>query len=177
MFHALKNLWEKNKKIKLNLAQFKTQFFADESHQWINGDIYLKRAFQQLLDNFPSILLSHSHHHEKIVFVKASGRLACTVYSTDNLHAIIIFPDLEKLLKSGSPNHGLAILAHELGHIVLKHSQQKITTLRAQFEADDFAYQMGFGEELLDVMMDHPDNLEVQFRIVHLQKLIEQEAK
>jgi len=36
-------------------------------------------------------------------------------------------------------------------------------TLRAQFEADEFASQMGFGEELLDIMMDHTDNLEVQF--------------
>jgi len=55
---------EKKKTGQWDLAKFKAQFFA-EAPPMDQRDIYLKRAFQQLLDNFPSILLSHYQHQRK----------------------------------------------------------------------------------------------------------------
>jgi hypothetical protein len=76
-----------------------------------------------------------------------------------------VFPELIQLLKSASAFHGIAILAHELGHIYHQHTEQKIDTLTAQIEADEFALDLGFGEELQEVLLDHAHSVDCRVRI------------
>ena len=73
-----------------------------------------------------------------------------------------------KILRSASPDHGLAILAHELGHIYYQHTEFKTETLKAQIEADDFAFELGFGEKLQDVLLDHNESIDCRVRISKL---------
>src|SRR5208283_488541 len=100
MLELLKQLLNSKKKTTGNPAAFKEQFFSEPSHQWITQNISLRRAFELFLEHCWSYLLEYYGKMEKILFIHASGKLACTVNCQQNNHAIIIFPDLERLLKS-----------------------------------------------------------------------------
>ena len=73
-----------------------------------------------------------------------------------------------QILRSPSIYHGIAILAHELGHIYYQHTEQKIDTLKAQIEADDFAFELGLGEELQEILLDHVHSVDCRVRISKL---------
>ena len=146
----------------------------DHNHQWIAQDRLIKRAFLLLIDSL------HENHLDFFVkhptyFIPCQAHLSCAIGRTQNHHLILAFPELIQILKSGSPVHGVAILAHELGHIFYQHTEHKIETLTAQIQADDFAFTLGFGEELQEVLLDHVTSVDCRVRISKLTaKLISQ---
>jgi hypothetical protein len=155
------------KQKKITKEKFIQNFFNDPNHQWINLDKKIKRPFEILLNDLKPEHIEFFNSH-KTFFIPCEAKLSCAIGSTKKHHLILVFPELKLLLQSSSLHHGIAILAHELGHIFYQHTENKVNTLQAQIEADDFAFQLGFGEELQEVLLDHNHSIDCRVRISRL---------
>lgn len=147
--------------------EFKKNFLKDSNHQWISEDRVTKRSIEILLGSM-TIKQIHFFNKHPTFMIPCQAHLSCAIGRTQNHHLILVFPELVQLLKSASAFHGIAILAHELGHIFHQHTEQKIDTLTAQIEADQFAFDLGFGEELQEVLLDHVHSIDCRVRISRL---------
>ena len=153
-----------NQKIK---EDFKTSFFNDGNHQWILENNVTKRSIEALLDALNINQIQFFTKYPTFM-VPCQAHLSCAIGRSQNHHLILVFPELVQILKSPSAFHGVAILAHELGHIYHQHTEKKIDTLTAQVEADQFAFDLGFGEELQEVLLDHVHSIDCRVRISKL---------
>ena len=73
--------------------------------------------------------------------------------------------------KHNSPR-GRFTLAHELGHIFYGHSNRKIDILEAQVEADKFAIELGFENEIESFLQGLPESLEKRVRLSYVTSYI-----
>lgn len=154
--------------------EFLRNFFSDPNHQWISSSPKIKKAFDLLLNELKAEHIEFFSNHPTF-FIPCEAKLSCAIGKTKDSHLILVFPELMTLLKSASLYHGIAILAHELGHIFYQHTENKTETLTAQIEADDFAFKLGFGEELQEVLLDYDHSVDCRVRISRLTtKLVEQ---
>ncbi|NOT77790.1 MAG: hypothetical protein HOP07_02160 [Bacteriovoracaceae bacterium] len=179
MFALIKKklpLLNKNTKQSSSKADFIKQFIEDKNHKWISEDRLIKRAFTILLESLNEeehIKFFTSH---PTYFIPCQAHLSCAIGRTQNHHLVLVFPEMITMLRSASALHAVAVLAHELGHIFYQHTEKKIETLTAQVEADDFAFTLGFGEELQDILLDHDHSIDCRVRIAKLtSKLISQQ--
>lgn len=171
IFNFLKKTSPKTQRPKEELIK---KLLSDTNHAWLLEDKNLKRAIVSLVsalkDKHAEFFLKH-----ETFFIQCQAHLSCAIGKTGNHHLILVFPDLVKILRSASPDHGIAILAHELGHIYYQHTENKVETLKAQIEADDFAFELGYGEELQEILLDYADSVDCRVRISKLTaKLISQ---
>lgn len=143
------------------------KILSDPNHHWITSDLTIRRSFVALIEALNSQQADFFLKHETF-FIPCQAQLSCAIGKTGNHHLILVFPDLMKILRSASADHGIAILAHEMGHIYHQHTENKIESLKAQIEADDFAYQLGFGEELQEILLDHAYSIDCRVRISKL---------
>jgi hypothetical protein len=147
--------------------KFIKNFLADSNHQWISEDRTTKRSVEILLQSLKREHIEFFIKHPTFL-IPCQAHLSCAIGRTSNHHLILVFPELIQILKSASSFHGIAILAHELGHIFHLHTENKIDTLKAQIEADEFALNLGFGEELQEVLLDHTHSIDCRVRIARL---------
>lgn len=154
--------------------RFLSTFLNNPNHSWITEDRLIKRGLIMLIDSFEDKHVDFFLKHPTFL-IPCQAHLSCAIGRTQNHHLILVFPELMQILRSASIHHGIAILAHELGHIYYQHTEQKIDTLKAQIEADDFAFELGFGEELQEILLDHVHSVDCRVRISKLTaKLISQ---
>lgn len=171
--------FKKNKTSDLKTKKeiFLRNFLADGNHRWINEERLIKRGVTILIDSLEEKHIDFFSKHPTYL-IPCQAHLSCAIGRTQNHHLILVFPELMQILRSASFVHGIAILAHELGHIYYQHTENKIDTLQAQIEADDFAFQLGFGEELQEILLDHVSSMDCRVRISKLtSKLIVQKNK
>lgn len=142
-------------------------FLKNHNHQWIANDPAIKKYFLILIDSLKEKHVDFFLNHQTF-FIPCQAHLSCAIGRTKNHHLILVFPELITLLRSASSLHALAILAHELGHIYYGHTENKIDTLQAQIEADHFSFELGFGQELREVLLDHIKNHDCRVRISKL---------
>ncbi len=176
MFEFIKKSRSQKINLKTRRDNFKKIFFKDVNHRWINEDITIKRSIGILLDSLDEKQLYFLNKHPTYM-IPCQAHLSCAIGRTQNHHLILIFPELIKLLKSASTFHAIAILAHELGHIYHQHTELKIDTLTAQIEADQFAFELGFGEELQEILLDHIHSIDCRVRIARLTSMIISQKK
>ena len=168
------NKFRKEKKSKKSIhyfadfKQFRARFFDSPYHLWIKEDISIVRSFDHLFDLLTLEQVDKLFIKTNVVFLKGNGKISCSLPSLPNTHFILVFPELLQLLKSASPTHSLAIIAHELGHILYEHNQNSIHPIIAQFEADQFVCSLGLKKELIDVLNDYKYLEECQVRIKKL---------
>lgn len=155
--------------------QYFEEFLQKPHHRWILEDKYLTHAFKTLFDHLEVHHIAYLKASNPY-FLAANAQFSCSIGTPERGPIIMIFPDLMRMLKAYVPNMGLAILAHELGHLYHRHYQREISALKAQFEADQFAYSLGFGHELQDILLQHLDSDECQMRLAALTRLLEKEA-
>ena len=145
-------------------------FINDDNHHWIKSSPHIKKAMVILIDEMNEKHVEFFLTH-KTFLINCHAHLSCAIGSTKNHHLILVFPELLTLLKSSSFLQGLAVLAHELGHIYYQHTEKKVDSLKAQIEADDFAFELGFGDELKQVLLEHVHiNADCRVRVAHLSK-------
>jgi len=152
---------------KIDKKSFINHFFNDPNHFWISRDKNLKRAFEILLNELKEEHIEYFAQN-KTYFVECEGILSCAVGNTGDNFLILVFPELKEKLRTYNFAHGLAILAHEMGHIFHRHTEKRIQTIEAQLEADEFAFQLGFGEELQEVLLDYNYSVDTKLRISRL---------
>ena len=137
-------------------GQFRLDFFKNSLHEWILKEEGLKHSFDTLFNSFNLELYDFFSLEKKLLIIPSRGEYACAIPHSGRYHLILIYPDLVELLRSKNKRQGLAILAHEIGHIYLGHSDRKIDPLDAQFEADYFSFLLGFGDELIGFLKEIP---------------------
>jgi hypothetical protein len=147
--------------------QLKSQFFKDQNHQWIADDRWVKAHFESLFDLLPEWAVTTWHNTGTIHFMKSSGRYSSALHN-NRQHTILVYPELFKLLQSPAIESSLAIIAHELGHILLNHAERKIDALEAQIEADDFAAQLGLHNQIESLLLAEPESMEKRVRLSYL---------
>jgi hypothetical protein len=152
---------------KTTKKEFIENFLADKNHQWISADKNTRRSVEILLNSLSDKHIQFFHKHPTFL-IPCQAHLSCAIGKTGNHHLVLVFPEMLQLFKSASAFNAIAILAHELGHIYHQHTEQKVDTLTAQIEADHFAYELGFGEELQEVLLDHVHSIDCRVRIAKL---------
>ena len=61
-----------------------------------------------------------------------------------------------------------AVLAHEVGHIMLEHSENSDDPMEAQVDADTFACDMGYLDQLESFLHEQPETVEKRVRLTFL---------
>ena len=152
-----------------SLEKLYQKVFRLPENRWILDDPSTFRCIQILFEALPPLSIKYLTTLE-LFFIRSDGILASTVAPRKKGHLIIIYPELVKMMKSAAPLLATAVLAHELGHIVLKHSVRKIDPTRAQIEADHFVAKIGFGGELRQVLLDYKGSPDYSQRLNALQE-------
>lgn len=154
----------------VNADTFNQDFLAHPLHQWILADKYLFRGITEFLEALThEDRLSLMKRKRKLILTPASGRYSCALNGTDEYEFILVFPDLVEILKSAFPERGIAILLHEAGHLVRRHSDRSLNIIEAQLEADAFCAHRGYGEALASFLMDLDQTDEIDLRIRYLE--------
>lgn len=167
MFEIFKRNHQVSKSNKEYLDIFVSDFFSNDNHSWIAKDRYIRANFEEFFEKLPSKVIKKFVKGPGLIFIPSSGKYSCTL-SNLQCHIIIVFPELMRLLRSSATNHALAILAHEVGHIIYDHSKKVMDPIEAQVEADMFACQLGFGNEIESFLEDQPESLEKRVRITYV---------
>lgn len=130
-------------------------FFSDRAHNWIRKDKDIYRAFVLLFECLPRNVKRSLLKKKKLTFIRSEQNFATTIEAPSDRSLVIVYEELIKLFKGPLFPQGVAVLAHEIGHIINNHSKRKISMLEAQFEADKFVIDIGLEEELIDFLTDH----------------------
>jgi hypothetical protein len=153
-------------KISYNHELFQIDFWGNTHNQWLKGDRYVERNLRDLFNMLDQSALDYFQQHP-LVFIPSTGELSCALSGISGIDVIIVFPELIKMLRSAAPRRGLAIVAHELGHLISQHSEREIDRLQAQIEADRFATQLGLGLELQEILLQF-DEIDCRVRITYI---------
>lgn len=148
-------------------ARFTHEFKTNPHHRWIFQHLKASQCFQILFDEFNENHFKFFSNH-KVHFIYSHAELSFAVGNLKNESVVVIFPDLFKMMCSSLITEASATLAHELGHIYLKHHERKITGIAAQIEADHFALSLGFKEDLIRTLEQYNFLEEIQIRIKKL---------
>ncbi len=155
----------------------KTDSFEDyiqkPSHFWIKSNFFIKKVFTIFFDEIDKQLKDQIINKKKVMFLKINDPLSCTISPQKGVHSVLILPECYKLLSSFRFSYGLAIIAHEIGHIIKEHGNTlDKSSLQKQIEADLFAADLGHGRELLEVWEEYKDLDEIESRIDYLKSYI-----
>lgn len=136
---------------------FKKIISHPQNLAYLKNNKYIYRSIYDLCLRIPKSIELRLLRMPHIIFVPISKVYACSVSPSSDENLIFLFPDLLRKLACVDNTEGLAILAHELGHLYHEHSKKNIDPLTAQVEADDFAFQIGLGRALSDVLAEFSD--------------------
>lgn len=153
--------------------QFTQSFYSAPHHQWIREDHYLLRGVQLFLDALTDqdleVLIRKK---KKLLLSPATGRFSCAFNGSSTFEVILLFPELIEILRSASPERGVAILLHEAGHLIRQHSHRSLNQIEAQLEADRFCVERGYGQALEVFLRDQTINEEIDLRLRYLGTLM-----
>ncbi len=138
-----------------------TAFFQRPEHQWIRHNRLLQNRIVELLIKLPHEDLITFIEAKKAVLAYSDGKWSCTFSRTNNESVILIFPNLFRLFLSAEFPQAQAILAHEIGHILLGHNEFRKSEMELQLEADAYAMGLGYGQELLYALQEFPATKEL----------------
>ncbi len=162
---------------KPNLEQkriaYTKKLFSAPYHFWLEENKTVKRGICILIEYFNDKIFQFLENSKNIAFLSVTSELGMCIVHDKEINIIVMFPSLIKRLKSAEPIGGIAVLAHELGHLYHNHHNRKISTIDAQIEADLFAYKLGLGKELYDILCDYKHLDEVIIRIKYLKQLLD----
>lgn len=151
-------------KKELSKSEIINYIFDLEEHHWIRENQYVFAHFKDFFDRIPHRVLNKVFIEDHTIMVRSTGRFACSV-SSSYQSVIIIFPEVYGLLTKTYDGWAKAVLAHELGHVYLDHSENMDDPMEAQVDADNFACEMGYLEELETFLHDQPDSVEKRVRL------------
>lgn len=160
MFDHMKNFLRKE----LSKNQIIDHIFDTIEHHWIRENQYVYAHFKDFLERLPKRVLQKVYIEDQTIMVRSTGRFACSV-SNSYQSVVIIFPEVYNLLTKTYDGWAKAVLAHEVGHVYLDHSENMDDPMEAQVDADNFACEMGYLEELETFLHEQPDSVEKRVRL------------
>jgi Zn-dependent protease with chaperone function len=166
-WQLLKKQSDQEKKIQLIQG-----FLLQTEHQWILRDRALKSRIIDFFSRIDSNDLNSLIKKKKLLLLISDGRYSCTLKKEWNSEIVLVYPDLLRLFQSAEYLQAQAILAHEIGHILLRHNEKRMSIREAQLEADRFAAQLGYAEELAKALSFFPNSRDIQERISNLIKFL-----
>ena len=153
-------------------AELMADFLRRPEHRWILTDEPFRDSLVELLCGFPESHLRRVLAEERLLLLFCNQRMSCALYPYENRSMVLVFPDLYQLMNSAHYHQAHAILAHELGHVFHRHAKVRISPIDAQLEADRYAFERGYGEELLIVLRGERVSAETRARIQALEQLL-----
>lgn len=153
------------KKKQYNREMLLNSFFYKTEHSWINENKYIKASFEDFFEYVPVATIDRIVNDYQIIFVPILAKYGCAISSAN---VILVFPELHELLASTAISNFKAIIAHEIGHILMDHGAKSLSVMEAQIEADNFAISLGFGEDLESFLLDQPESIEKRLRLSYL---------
>jgi Zn-dependent protease with chaperone function len=153
-----------------NSATLISNFLKKSDHQWIRKNRILQNRIIELLTKLSESDLHLLTVQEQTCLSYSDGLWSSTFSKNRRENVILIFPRLYKLFLSAEYRQAQAILAHEIGHILLGHNRTSISLLQAQLEADAFAKELGLSDELAHALLDFPIDQEILSRVQELKK-------
>lgn len=165
MLKYLSKKLSKKQETKINLEAFKINFFANSHHEWMNQAPFVKRLMSSFIETLPENTIKFMMKNE-VLFVRTNGHMSFSVQP--NQHVIVVMPHLFHLLNSYACDHGLMILAHELGHLFFEHGKTAIDPLEAQVAADQYAIGLGYATELENFLEQMPESIEKRVRMAYV---------
>jgi hypothetical protein len=160
-------VFNRHNQVKKTRELFIANFFSDQRHEWIKEDKYLVANLEELFDMIPSRFLQKLIKSYPIVLVQSSGRFSCAIGGMKE-HVIVIFPEVVQGLRSTNAREAQAIIAHEIGHILNGHFDIHVDPIDAQIQADVFAAELGFLDEIESILLDQPESVEKRVRLSQL---------
>ncbi len=169
----IKFIHKKNQLSKIEgIALLTSRFMQNPNHRWAAQNPRLCKVFELFFNCFPEKAVSHFLQKEELIFINHSGTHGLTYFSHPEKHLVLIFPDVIQYFHSPLPTLGLAVVAHEVGHIYFEHYRKKMDPLEAQIEADYFAYMLGLGGDLYSVLEEeqevNPSSSEIEIRLENI---------
>jgi Zn-dependent protease with chaperone function len=141
------------------------EFLLQSHHQWILRNKNLKTRIIDLLSLLSTKDLLSLFKKKSLLLLNSDGRFSCTLRKEMDNEIILIYPDLLRLFESAEFPQAQAILAHEIGHILLQHNERKMSLREAQIQADQFVAELGYAEELGRALKSFPYSKDLQERI------------
>lgn len=154
------------------MVELVADFLRKPQHHWIRQDRDFRDSLIVFFSRFPERHLRRLFIGRNLLLLYCNQKMSCTFHQYRNAELVLVFPDLYRLLLSAKLDEGYAILAHELGHVFHGHSRRKISMLDAQLQADHFAWQLGYGEDLLRALQPERATEELAVRLIRLAQLI-----
>ncbi len=151
-----------------NAAKCIARFLRLPEHQWIAEDRPLLDSIAGFLCLVPASDLATILEEKRLLLLYCNQKMSCAFYQYQSREIVLIFPELRNLLVSAQYLQGYAVLAHEVGHVLLSHSQKQIHPIQAQLEADRYATQLGLGDELHEVLREETPGTEIRERLTAL---------
>ncbi|MBD63859.1 MAG: hypothetical protein CME62_01520 [Halobacteriovoraceae bacterium] len=136
-------------------------------HGWMKEDSCTFAHMQDFFERIPSKVLKKVFVDEHTILVPASGKYACAVRS-HHQYVVLVFSEVLQKLSKYNDGWAKAVLAHELGHIFLDHHKVNEDIMESQVDADAFACDMGYLEELESFLHDQPESVEKRVRLSFL---------
>ncbi|OUR99952.1 hypothetical protein A9Q84_02670 [Halobacteriovorax marinus] len=149
------------------------QFYENSEHQWILSDQRILECFKLVLETLNKNKRMQSFLKNSL-FIRTNGSYACAI--TGKKIVILIYPELISIMKSNNYKQAVAVLLHEVGHIILDHQQRDITNTMAQIEADLFSSELGYGEYLFDFLNERNQGPQIQKRLQALKHVLKKSA-
>lgn len=158
---------KKNSLKSLHKEELIELYLAWPEHYWICENKYIKSTFEEFLGELPKKILLQICKDNGVRFMLSSGKFGCAISRSES-SIVLLFPEILSLLKTTAISNVKGMLAHELGHILLAHSKRDITILEAQVEADKFACDLGYLEEIENFLLDLPESIEKRVRLSYI---------
>lgn len=160
MIENVKKLWKKE----LTRDQLIDFVLGMPEHNWIYENQYVRAHFHDFIERLPVRVLKKVFYEGCTFFARSTGRYACSVSNTYQ-NVIIIFPEVYKMLTKTYDGWAKAVLAHEIGHVYLEHAAKMEDPMEAQVDADQFACDMGYMDELESFLHEQPESVEKGVRL------------
>lgn len=156
-------LVKSRKKRKQSKEEMIQQVLNFSEHQWMNENQYLKLHISEFLERLPLKVIYNVFYEKTTILVRSNGRFACSV-SNHHQNAIIVFPELYENLCRINDGWAKAVLAHEIAHIHFDHHNNP-DIMETQVDADEFACELGYLDQLEDFLHEQPDSVEKRVRL------------
>jgi hypothetical protein len=167
MFNLIQKFFKNDRSDKtLTRKNFSAYFYSLPEHHWII-ERKLQGHFDRLFERLPVGLIESMMNQYPVVFVPSEDLRAFHNPAVVISNTVVVFPEFQKLLQT-KKRAAVAYLAHELAFLLYELDQNHVDPLMAEVAADKFVCDIGFSNELEDLLLMLDETIEKRLRLTYL---------